>query len=99
MGNTQLAKEMINKYGENAQLDIVVEELSELIKEVIKYKRTNTHGELYELEHMAEELADAYVVLDIVQAVLDTKGITSEDVEKIIDYKKSRTRKRYLDKQ
>ncbi len=96
MGNTKLAKEMINKYGENAQLDIVVEELSELIKEVIKYKRTKTHGEPYEINHMVEELADAYVVLDIVQAVLDDHFISEDDVMKIVDYKKARTRQRYL---
>lgn len=91
-----LAKEMIERYGENAQLDIVVEELSELTKECIKYKRTNTHGEPYDIHHMAEELADAYVVADIVQAVLDKYGITKEDVQRIVDYKKQRTRERYL---
>lgn len=91
-----LANEMIEKYGENAQLDIVVEELSELTKEVIKYKRTKTHGEPYDIHHMAEELADAYVVLDIVQAVLNNYGITKEDIKRIVDYKKQRTRERYL---
>lgn len=91
-----LAEEMIDMYGENAQLDIVVEELSELIKEVIKYKRKNSHGEPYEIEHMAEEMADAYVVLDIVQAVLSKNGISPEDVQTIVEFKKQRTRNRYL---
>ena len=91
-----LAKEMIDKFGEDAQLDIVVEELSELIKEVIKYKRTKKLGEPYDINHMAEELADAYVVADIVQEVLNSKGISKEEVQKIVDYKKNRTRERYL---
>lgn len=93
-----IAEQMIDKYGENAQLDIVVEELSELMKEVIKYKRTKTHGEPYEINHMAEELADAHVVLEIVQVVLSNNGITPEDVQHIVDYKKKRTKMRYLDK-
>lgn len=92
-----LAEEMIEKYGENAQLDIVVEELSELTKEVIKYKRTKTHGEPYDINHMAEELADAHVVLDIVQAVLNSHNITPNKIKEIVDYKKKRTRARYLD--
>lgn len=94
--STELAEKMIDKYGENAQLDIVVEELSELTKEVIKYKRTKTHGEPYEINHMAEELADAYVVLDIVMAVLKDHFISEEDIQNIIDYKKQRTKERYL---
>ena len=91
-----LAEEMIEKYGENAQLDIVVEELSELTKEVIKYKRTKTHGEPYDIEEMAGELADVFVVADIVLAVLKTHGISKEDVMRKVDFKKQRTRNRYL---
>lgn len=95
---SNLAEDMIAKYGEEAQLDIVVEELSELIKEVIKYKRKKTHNEPYEIEHMAEELADAYVVLDIVKAVLKNYNVKDEDIEHIIEFKKQRTKMRYLDK-
>ena len=39
---SEITKKMIKKYGEDLQLDVAVEELSELIKEVIKYKRTKT---------------------------------------------------------
>ena len=90
------AQKMIDKYGENAQLDIVVEELSELIKECIKYKRTKTHGEPYDINHMLEECADAYVVLDIVRVILEDHFIEDVDIQRVIDYKKQRTREKYL---
>lgn len=91
-----LSKEMISKYGENSQLDIVVEELSELTKEVIKYKRTSTHGEPFDISHLAEELADTIVVSEIVFSILEKYGIYREQIMDIVKEKQTRTRKRYL---
>jgi NTP pyrophosphatase (non-canonical NTP hydrolase) len=93
-----LSREMINKYGEHSQLDIVVEEFSELIKEVIKYKRTISHGEDYNIEKLEEELADSIVVQEIVFSVLEDYGISRERVLKKVLEKQKRTRSRYLDK-
>lgn len=94
--DNKLSKQMKEKYGVDSQLDIVVEELSELTKEVIKYKRTSSHGEPYNIQHLAEELADSMVVQEIVISILEEHGITREDIIKIALEKQQRTRDRYL---
>lgn len=91
-----ITKEMINKFGEDLQLDVTVEELSELIKEVIKYKRTKRLGGSYDFKHMAEELADVFVVSEIIYEVLEEHGITREQVDELVNYKFNRTKERYL---
>lgn len=91
-----VTKEMINKYGEDLQLDVSVEELSELIKEVIKYKRTKRLGGSYDFKHMAEELADVIVVSEIIYTVLENNGISREQVDELVNYKFNRTKERYL---
>jgi NTP pyrophosphatase (non-canonical NTP hydrolase) len=91
-----LAKEMIEKYGEEAQLDIVVEELSELIKETIKYKRKKSHNEPFDILRIKEELADTMVVQDIVLNILESYGVSKEEVLKMYEDRQARTRQRYL---
>ena len=93
---SEITKEMIKKYGEDLQLDVAVEELSELIKEVIKYKRTKRLGGSYDFKHMAEELADVFVVSEIVYEVLGEHGVSREQVEELVNYKFNRTKERYL---
>ena len=93
---SEITKKMIKKYGEDLQLDVAVEELSELIKEVIKYKRTKRLGGSYDFKHMAEELADVFVVSEIIYEVLGEHGVTREQVEDLVNYKFNRTKERYL---
>ena len=93
---SEITKEMIKKYGEDLQLDVAVEELSELIKEVIKYKRTKRLGGSYDFKHMAEELADVFVVSEIVYEVLGEHGVSRDQVEELVNYKFNRTKERYL---
>ena len=92
----EVTKEMITKFGEDLQLDVTVEELSELIKEVIKYKRTKRLGGSYDFKHMAEELADVIVVSEIVYEVLGEHGVSRDQVEELVNYKFNRTKERYL---
>jgi NTP pyrophosphatase (non-canonical NTP hydrolase) len=62
----------IAKWGEDVQLDVLVEECSELIKAVMKYKRliatgeTMTNGGKLETARMnvAEEAADVSIMLE-----------------------------------
>ena len=93
---SEITKEMIKKYGEDLQLDMAVEELSELIKEVIKYKRTKRLGGSYDFKHMAEELADVFVVSETVYEVLGEHGVSRDQVEELVNYKFNRTKERYL---
>jgi NTP pyrophosphatase (non-canonical NTP hydrolase) len=93
-----LSREMINKHGVASQLDVVVEELSELIKEVIKFKRTSSHGEPFDISHLKEELADTIVMQGTILEILKENGISEEDVMKTVAEKQARTRSRYLNK-
>ena len=34
---------MLEKFGEDSQIDVAIEEMSELIKELVKYKRSKLH--------------------------------------------------------
>ena len=98
MLDNNLSKDMIAKYGVASQLDVVVEELSELTKEVIKFKRTSSHGEPFDINHLKEELADTIVMQGTIFEILKGHGISEEEVLKTVEEKQKRTRDRYLKK-
>lgn len=52
------------RYGSNAQLVVALEELSECQKEICKILRGNGN-----LEHLAEEVADATIMLEQLQMI------------------------------
>ena len=52
-------KDALDTWGENAQLDVAIEEMSELIKEIIKFKRG-----IGDNAHMSEEIADVTIMLE-----------------------------------
>ena len=92
----KLSRDMIDEYGMNSQLDVVVEESAELIKEVIKYKRTASHGEPYDINKLKDELADTIVMKATVLELLKEHGISEQDVLQRVQEKQARTRSRYL---
>lgn len=49
----------IKDFGEEHQLDVAIEELSELIKEICKSKRGSANK-----EKVCEEMADVYIMLE-----------------------------------
>jgi hypothetical protein len=56
---------MIQKYGESKQLDIAIEECSEFIKAVSKYKRENNKSDIIlRIASIAEEEADLRIMLE-----------------------------------
>jgi NTP pyrophosphatase (non-canonical NTP hydrolase) len=57
--NNDLYQLALDKWGVDVQLTVVMEELSELIKEVCKLKRNNGH-----LDHLAEEIADVEIMCE-----------------------------------
>lgn len=57
-------KAIVSHYGVQNQLNILIEEMSELTKEICKFKR----GE-YNLEHISEEIADVQIMIN--QIVMD----------------------------
>ena len=58
MNKTRIIKEAVKHYGKDNQLNVCIEELSELIKELCKDKRGQGNA-----DHIAEEMADVCIML------------------------------------
>ena len=76
----------INTYGKDAQLWMVIEEMSELSKEICKFKR----GKDNFLE-IADEMADVYIMLEQLKRLC---AVPQDLIQQRIDYKFDRLRKR-----
>jgi len=62
---------MIQKYGESKQLDIAIEECSELIKAISKYKReTDKENLMFRIASIAEEEADMRIMLQQIDIMM-----------------------------
>ena len=61
-------KEAIEHYGVDVQIDVAIEELSELIKELCKYKRGMGSD-----MHIAEEMADVKIILEELEIIFKNK--------------------------
>ncbi len=76
----------IEKYGVNAQLDMVIEEMSELTKEICKKKRgKDNHDEI------VEEMADVYIMLEQLKTIC---GIWDIEIIKQMELKTKRLEER-----
>ena len=62
----------IKTYGKDMQLNVAIEELSELIKEICKHKRGADNREA-----IIEEMADCYIMLEQIKIIL---GISLPEV-------------------
>jgi hypothetical protein len=71
MISQKLLEQMIRKYGESKQLDIVIEECSELIKAISKYKREENKSDLsLRISSIAEEEADVRIMLEQIDIMM-----------------------------
>lgn len=77
-------RQAIETYGAESQLDIAIEEFSELIKEICKHKRhvDNT-------EAIIEEMADCYIMLEQMKTIF---GLCSTVIRDVADKKIERLR-------
>lgn len=64
--NKEVYKSVIDKYGSDSQLTVAVEELSELTKEICKYKRYGNN-----IDHIAEEIADVEIMLEQLKLIFN----------------------------
>ena len=81
---------IIEHYGVDIQKDIAIEECSELIKAICKYKRTLDH-----VEDIVDEIADVEIMLNQLKIIFDCFG----GVEERIDFKIKRQLERISNKQ
>lgn len=64
-------------YGFSHQANILIEEMSELTKELCKYNRAITVVEKQEIcEHIYEEIADVEIMLEQMRVLLVVAGLT-----------------------
>ena len=68
-----LLHDVIDTFGKEQQMVVVVEELSELQKEVCKILRGGGH-----LEHIAEEMADVQICLDQLECIFGNHSKVAE---------------------
>ena len=80
----------IKECGCEHQIDIAIEELSELTKELCKSKRGYTHK-----NHIAEEMADVLIMLEQLKIIY---GISNSEIKHWIDHKMNRLSKRIDEK-
>ena len=78
---------IVNKYKEQ-QINICIEELSELTKALCKHNRGKT-----DIANIKEEIADVYIMLKQMQMLFE---IESVEIDEIIEYKINRTKERLL---
>lgn len=81
-------EEIIKKFGEEKQIIVAIEELSELQKALCKYLR---NGEL--TYNLLEEMADVKIIIEELKIIFD---IDDSQIESEINKKLERTKERYL---
>ena len=92
--DTDVLKRAITTYGKEEQMMMMVEDASELIQVRNKVRRDMNDAEAIEaMEHLAEEVADCFIVLMQMKLMVCKKR-----VDEILNYKMNRL-KRNLDKQ
>lgn len=94
---TSTISAMLEKFGEDSQIDVAVEEMSELIKELIKYKRSKIHfreKQAASREHVVEEIGDVMFMMEYLKQIF---GISGDEIDRIVEQKAERTKGRYID--
>ena len=76
----------IETYGEDMQLNVAIEEFSELIKEICKHKRGKEN-----FPNIVEEMADCYIMLEQLKIIF---GIKNSSIYAMMEQKLERLKNR-----
>ena len=76
----EVLQEAIDRYGTNAQLMMVLEEMSELLKEICKWFRGKRDPDA-----IADEVADVEIMLEQVKIIFDLDREVSEHIDRKIE--------------
>lgn len=88
---------MLAKMGENFEIDVAVEEMAELTKELLKYKRSKALQQdklTASREHVVEEMADVLFMFEYLYRIFN---VNKEEIDKLVIEKAKRTKRRYID--
>ena len=94
----EVLQQAVGAYGKEAQTDMAIEEMSELSKALLKYRRSEKHSGVFDCEQtrldIYEEIAD--VIIMLTQLLMIHGG--KETVQRYIDSKVSRLAERLRNK-
>lgn len=85
---------IVEKYGADKQEDMVIEECSELIKAILKFRRSNTKNEDLR-EAVIDEIADVSIMVAQLQIIFNSVA----EVEDRIDFKINRQMERIRERE
>lgn len=93
----------LNKYGATAQEDVCIEELSELIKAILKLRRSAKYQQYSVndcMTNLIEEIADVEICIEYLKLINEQTNPDFRDkIEKAIEYKLRRLKDRMEKKQ
>lgn len=84
----EVLQECVNTYGAEAQVDMAVEEMSELTKALLKYRRKEAQGskDLEAVrENILEEVADVIIMLTQLIMIYGGRDLVQETIENKVD--------------
>ena len=92
MNTNDKLKKIIEAYGEDSQVHIAIEEMSELVKALLKYRRAVEYGGDAEKckAHITEEMADVWIMLFQLELIFRN----ADAIRSQIEYKIERQLKR-----
>lgn len=88
-----ILRKFLSTYGANAQIDMALEEMSELSKALLKYRRAKRFGKTdltQELDGIVDEIADVKIMVRQMELLFGCE----KEVEKRIEYKIARQEER-----
>lgn len=91
-----IIQRMCKRYGADSQIDVCIEEMSELTKALIKSRRSKLYtreSEYDGVQEIKEEIADVYLMLEYIKHIFN---LSEYDINILVTQKAERTMRRYL---
>lgn len=83
MQDQEILQEAINRYGVDAQSDMMIEECSELIQALLKLRRNYVSSDFKYQANVMEEMADVEIMLDQMKLIFNPKAVLQLRQQKI----------------
>lgn len=84
--NKNILNLSLDYYGQDNQLNVAIEEMSELVKEICKYKRGSKNRDA-----IIEETADVIIMIGNLRQIFN---MTDDEINRIISFKQARLKER-----
>lgn len=96
---TYTLAQAVSTWGINFQTDMAIEEMSELVKAVLKWRRAKTLEQRMDCEkNIIEEIADVKIMIAQLEIMFTDEGIDSKQVQDVIDQKIARLENKLTNK-